>query len=89
MGTSQSAIARAESGWTALPSLHWLERYAAAVGQPIMLTLGAEPDAEELRRRADRLLGRGFEQNPWDRSPSKSEARSLNARGLTRERFKR
>lgn len=89
MGTTQSAIARAESGWTRLPSLQWLERYSAAVGRPITVTIGAAPDTVELTRRADRVLGAGFEQNPWDREPSTMEARSLNARGLTRERFKR
>ncbi len=87
MGTSQPAIARAEAGWTQLPSLQWLERYSDAVGRPITLTIGAKADTEELVRRADRVLGAGFEQNPWERGPSPLEARSLNSRGLTRERF--
>jgi transcriptional regulator with XRE-family HTH domain len=89
MRTSQPAIARAEAGWTQVPSLQWLERYSEAVGRPITLTIGAKADTAELARRADRVLGAGFEQNPWERGPSPLEVRSLNARGLTRERFRR
>ncbi len=89
MGTSQPAIARAEAGWTQVPSLRWLERYSEAVGRPITVTIGAKADTAELTRRADRVLGAGFEQNPWQRQPSPMEARSLNERGLTRERFSR
>ncbi len=89
MATTQSAVARAESGWTRVPSLDWIERYAAAVGRPITLTIGARADRAELARRAELVLGTDFEQNPWDRQPSQMEARSLNARGLTRDRFKR
>ena len=89
MGTTQSAIARAESDWTQAPSIRWLERYSAAIERPITLVIGARADTAELARRADLVLGVGFEQNPWDRQPSAMEARSLTARGLTRERFKR
>jgi len=43
MGTTQTAVARAESG-AVLPSWTWLERYAAAVGRPIALwvTFGSQ-----------------------------------------------
>lgn len=89
MGTTQSAIARAEGGWTRVPSLEWLERYALAVGRAVTVTVGGRADAAEMARRSDRVLGPGFEQNPWDRDPSPLEARSLKTRGLTRERFER
>jgi len=88
MGTTQSAVARAEAAWTKVPSIEWLERYSEAVGRPITLVVGAKADSLELTRRAGRVLGPSFEQNPWDRMPSAAEARALNARGLTRERFK-
>ena len=35
MGTSQTAVSRAEAG--RLPSWHWLQRYALALGRPIAL----------------------------------------------------
>lgn len=88
MGTTQPAIARAETGWTTLPSLEWLDRYARAVGKPLVLRVGVAPTADELAARSDRVLGPDFEQNPWDRDPSEVEARGLDARGLTRDRFK-
>src|SRR5712691_7504923 len=87
METSQSAIARAETGWTTVPSLAWLTRYSEAVGRPLVLTIGAPASVDELERRAERVLGPGFEQNPWDRNPTAVEARALMARGLTRDRF--
>lgn len=89
MGTSQPAIARAESGWISIPSIEWLSRYAKAVGRPLLLTIGGGADLAELERRAERVLGPDFEQNPWERDPTQAEARALTARGLTRERFRR
>ncbi len=77
MGTTQSAIARAESDWKTTPRLDFLDRFARATGRPWRITLGAsERPADELSRRARRALGR-FEFDPWRRSPSDAEARSL------------
>jgi transcriptional regulator with XRE-family HTH domain len=90
MGTTQTAVSRAESGRT-LPSLVWLERFALATGRPLELTLGG-PERRltklERRRRLRGVLG-DHEFNPWERNPTPAEAESLIARGLTRERFER
>ena len=88
MGTTQAAISKIESGRT-LPTLAVLDRYARATGAPMQLLLGEPtrlPRRSELRRRVREGLG-SYEFNPWDRSPTPAEAESLNADGLTRERF--
>ena len=88
MGTTQAAISRMETG-RVLPSLVLLERFARGTGRPIELVVGEptrSPSRAELRRRVRQALGQA-EFNPWDRSPSPAEAESLNADGLTRERF--
>jgi transcriptional regulator with XRE-family HTH domain len=87
IGTSQGAISRLEAG-SVLPTLAVLERFAAATGGPLTITVGetAPPDRDERRRRVERVLGPDpF--NPWDRDPSPVERAGLLADGLTRERF--
>lgn len=88
VGTTQSAIARAEIG-RALPRLDLLQRITDATGMPIEIRL--EPTktrstTAERRARVRRALG-DYRFNPWDRSPTAAEARSLAADGLTREYF--
>lgn len=96
MGTTQSAISRAEAGWS-MPSLDFLERFVGATGQPLRLgslAIGPAPAAEldfslgddARRARIRRALGE-FEFNPWLRDPTEVEQRSLLADGLTHERF--
>ena len=88
MGTTQSAIARAETNWETLPTLDFLERFARAVGRPITITVGenAMPAESEVERRSQRAL-KGFEFNPWDRQPTSVEKQGLDSQGLTREHF--
>lgn len=88
MGTTQSVIARAESGGV-LPSLAFLERLALATGQRLVIELDPRPRALGNRQRRDRVrrATRNFVFNPWDRDPTEEEAKSLLADGLTRERF--
>jgi transcriptional regulator with XRE-family HTH domain len=91
MGTTQSSIARVESG-AARPSLDFLERFARATGIPISIELG-QPTPRELsvkarRQRVRSVLG-DFVFDPWLRNPTDLEKRALNARGLTREYFQR
>ena len=91
MGTTQSSIARAESG-AARPSLGFLERFARATGIPISIELG-EPTANDMsvgarRRRVRSTLG-DFVFDPWLRNPTTLEKRALKARGLTCEYFQR
>jgi transcriptional regulator with XRE-family HTH domain len=88
MGTTQSAISKIESGRT-LPTIPLLERLAEATGRPFVLTLSARdsvPGRNERAARVRRAL-RGYRFNPWERSPSSAEAKTLVADGLTRERF--
>jgi transcriptional regulator with XRE-family HTH domain len=88
MGTTQSAVSRVESG-RAVPSLEFLDRYARAVGTTLVLELGppsALPSRSERAERVKRVL-RGYVFDPWERQPSPAEQRSLEADGLTRERF--
>ena len=90
MGTSQPAIARAESGLVE-PTLDFLERFVVATGEAlwlgsIMILPTEQPiDAQARIRRA---LG-DYEPNPWRRDPSPAEQRSLESDGLTRESFNR
>jgi transcriptional regulator with XRE-family HTH domain len=91
MGTTQSAVSRAESGWVAA-SAEFIERFARAVGTPITITFGqvgaAKPSRSNARKRVRRATG-GYRFDPWLRSPTPAEARSLEADGLSRERFAR
>jgi transcriptional regulator with XRE-family HTH domain len=88
LGTTQSVISRAEAGQV-LPSLRFLERFAEAVEQPIVIEF--RPGKRELTRRERRQRVRratgNYVFNPWDRSPSEAEVKSLIADGLTREYF--
>jgi transcriptional regulator with XRE-family HTH domain len=87
MGTSQPAISRAESG-RCTATLSFLERFAAATSSDVRrLVRPSAPLSDRQRRdRVRRALeGRVFD--PWDREPTLAEARSLEADGLTRERF--
>jgi transcriptional regulator with XRE-family HTH domain len=91
MGTTQSSIARLESG-AARPSLDFLDRFARATGIPISIELGKpslrNPSVRERRKRVRSVLGE-FVFDPWLRNPSKLEQQALNARGMTREHFQR
>jgi transcriptional regulator with XRE-family HTH domain len=91
MGTTQSAIARAESG-AARPSLAFVERFTRATGVPMAIEFG-EPKPRTLSVAARRKRVRGalgdFVFDPWLRNPSRLEQRALEARGLTREYFQR
>lgn len=93
MGTSQSAVARAEAGWVQ-PTLDFIERFARATQQPMRLgsllvwvdeQRPERQEAERLRRIRNALGD--FEFDPWLRDPTPAEQRSLLADGLTRERF--
>ena len=88
MGTSQAAISNMESGRT-LPTLSVLERFAEGTGRPLTIVVGAPSrlaGRDERRRRVRLVLG-DYRFDPWERRPSKVEAQSLEADGLTRERF--
>lgn len=86
MSTTQSAIARAESDWTSMPTLDFLDRFARATGGPMQITVGAEVStANETARKARQALG-SFEFDPWRRGPSPAEARSLLKDGIRRGR---
>lgn len=90
MGTTQSAVSRLESGRT-LPTLDLLERFASATGRPFEVVFGEEPklpSRAERRRRVRQALG-DFVFDPWARDPTPAEAETLEADGLTRERFQR
>ncbi len=89
MGTTQSAIARVESG-AARPSLDFLERFTQATAIPMAIEFG-KPKPRTLsvaarRKRVRAALG-DFVFDPWLRNPSHLERRALEARGLTREHF--
>lgn len=89
MGTTQSAISRIESG-RVVPTLEMIDRYARALGRPVVIVLGSaeeDPSREVLGERVRRVLG-DYVFDPWDRNPTETEARSLIADGLTRESFK-
>jgi transcriptional regulator with XRE-family HTH domain len=89
MGTTQSAVARAEAG-NRMPSLGFIDRWAAATGSPISLTFGSARSAttsRSSRREIVRsVLGPG-RFNPWDRNPAPVEAELLEQAGLTRAYF--
>ena len=84
-GTTQAAISKIETG-RVLPGLELLERIARAVGRPVTITLGAperRPSRSELQARVRAVLG-DYEFDPWERDPTRAEAESLRADGLTR-----
>jgi transcriptional regulator with XRE-family HTH domain len=89
MGTSQSAIARVESG-AARPSLGFVERFTRATGIAMTIEFGVRKSrglsVAARRERVRDALG-DFVFNPWLRNPSRLEQRALEARGLTREYF--
>ena len=89
MGTTQPAVARAESGYR-LPSIEFIERWAKATGRPITLTLGGSrsrvPSLSERRRLVRAVLGPG-RFNPWERNPAPVEAALLEKAGLGRAYF--
>lgn len=92
MGTTQSSVARAESGLVR-PSLDFIERFARETREPLRLGSlvvwsagGIEDRRGERAERIHRAIGdRSF--NPWLRNPTPSEQRSLVADGLTRDYF--
>jgi transcriptional regulator with XRE-family HTH domain len=88
LGTTQSALSRVEAG-RVLPRIDFLDRLARELGQPLVLTLGtaSRPSADRAER-VRRALGE-FKFDPWQRSPSAAERRSLESDGLTREHFRR
>ena len=89
--TSQSAVARAESGYR-MPRIEFVDRWARATGTQIPLVFGGPElrlDKPAKRRALVRqVLGPGLF-NPWDRKPSKVEADLLNRAGLTKAHFRR
>ena len=88
MGTTQSVVSRAEAGWIE-PSLTFIERFTRAVEQPITVTFGKDaplPDVRTRKERVRRVLG-DYVFDPWQRSPSSAEVKSLEADGITRDRF--
>ena len=89
IGTTQSAIARVESG-AARPSIDFLERFTRATGIPMAIEFGnTKPRTLSVaaRRKRVRAAVGEFVFDPWLRNPSRLESRALEARGLTRERF--
>ena len=90
MGTTQPAVARAESGYR-MPRLEFIDRWALATGSEIPVTFGrVKPNASPSARRAvvRSVLGPG-RFNPWDRNPSPVEAALLENAGLSRKYFER
>lgn len=88
MGIPQSAISRAEAG-KVTPSISFIERYVRATGQPVTLEIrpSRRPLSRKDRRNRVRAATNNYVFNPWERNPSELEARSLAARGLTRDHF--
>jgi transcriptional regulator with XRE-family HTH domain len=90
VGTTQAAISKIETGRT-VPGLEMLDRLAAALGRPITLSFGEVPERPSFADRRRRVLDAigDFEFDPWARDPSAAERDSLEADGLTRDRFSR
>ncbi|HEX9697288.1 MAG TPA: helix-turn-helix transcriptional regulator [Actinomycetota bacterium] len=83
VGTTQSAISRAEAGRvTASPEL--IERIALEIGEPIHITFGGSVSRRERVRRV-RVALDGYRFDPWERDPSSVEARALEAAGIEHE----
>lgn len=89
LGTSQPAVARAESGYR-MPRMEFVDRWARATNTEIPVVFGAPAlklEAASRRRALVRdVLGDG-RFNPWERNPSKTEAELLIRSGLTNEYF--
>ncbi|HEX9775353.1 MAG TPA: helix-turn-helix transcriptional regulator [Actinomycetota bacterium] len=91
MKTSQSAIARAESGLVK-PSLDFIERFVRETGEPLRLgslivfPASSRTEEDDRAERIRRAVG-DFQFNPWLREPTPAEQRSLEADGLSRGYF--
>jgi transcriptional regulator with XRE-family HTH domain len=83
LGTTQSAVARAENDGIE-PSIGYIRRVSAATGQPITVRIVPPvPIAEdEARRRWSAADGREFD--PWSRDPAPAEVRQLKRSGVER-----
>ncbi|HZS15066.1 MAG TPA: helix-turn-helix transcriptional regulator [Candidatus Dormibacteraeota bacterium] len=83
LGTTQSAVARAEND-AVEPSLAYVRRVATATGQPITLRVipVAPIPGDEAKRRWAAVDGRPFD--PWSRSPDPAEERQLRRSGIAR-----
>lgn len=92
MGTTQSAVSRAESGFVQ-PSLDFLERFVRETGATLRLgslllvPLGEVGVSREERAARVRRVTGGRVADPWARDPSSAERKSLESDGLTREHF--
>jgi len=89
-GTTQAVISRLENGLK-LPGYGVMDRIADALATNVTVTFGTAeplPSRDERRRRVRAVLG-DYVFDPWARGPAPAEARSLEADGLTRERFSR
>ncbi len=78
MGTTQPAVARAEAG-AVIPSLTFVDRWVAATGYPLTLTLGERPKALTSRQKS-RLVREVLGDDafdPWERLEAK-RARGMN-----------
>src|SRR2546421_6960558 len=87
MGTTQSAIARAESG-AARPSLAFIDRFSRATGISIVIAFGKPkartPSVAARRKRIRTALG-DVVFDPRVPNPTRQGQRSLEARRVTRE----
>lgn len=83
LGTTQSAVARAETD-AMEPSLAYVRRVAAATGRPVTLRIVPPvPITErEAQRRWQRVDGRPFD--PWSRNPEPAEVKHLRRSGVER-----
>jgi transcriptional regulator with XRE-family HTH domain len=88
MGTTQAAIARAESGRLS-PRLDFADRWARACGLPLKLVLGdADDPFDPVKRRAmTRAMFGANNWNPFDRDLTEVERRTLSATGIHPEQF--
>lgn len=89
-GTTQAAISRLENGLK-LPGHGVMDRIADVLATDITVTFGTAkplPSRDERRRRVRAVLG-DYVFDPWARAPAPAEERSLEADGLTRDRFAR
>ena len=90
MGTTQAAVARAESGRLS-PRIEFVDRWARACGLPLRLTLGEAakvPDPGTRRALTLTLFGEN-NWNPYERDLTDVERRTLVATGDGPERFDR
>ncbi|TML81261.1 MAG: helix-turn-helix domain-containing protein [Actinobacteria bacterium] len=87
VGTSQPALARAESGLVE-PSLDLIERITAATGETIRMGSIAVVPTGRLTVARDERLARAigdYRFDPWDRDPTPAEQRSLRREEMKRE----